>query len=100
MINQLKWIIIQSGLIFPDYPYRILIICGSESGKTNVLWNLIKHQWSGIDKIYLYVKDPFESKYELLIKGREKVGIENWKNRKAFINYSQIIDDVYQNLED
>ena len=28
----------------PDYPYRILIIGGSESGKTNSLFNLINHQ--------------------------------------------------------
>ena len=36
----------------------------------------------------------------MLINGREKVGIENFKNLKAFIDYSQIIDDVYENLED
>ena len=47
----------------PDQPYRILIIGSSGSGKTNVLLNLIKHQWPDIDNIYLYVKDPFESKY-------------------------------------
>ena len=35
----------------PDYPYRILIIGGSGSGKTNVLLNLIKHQRPVIDKI-------------------------------------------------
>ena len=51
----------------PDHPYIILIIGGSGSGKTNVLLNLIKHQRSDIDKIYLYVKYPFESKYQLLI---------------------------------
>ena len=65
-----------------------------------MLLNLIKHQRPDIDKIYLYVKDPFESKYQLLINGREKVGIENLKNPKAFIGYSQTIDDVYENLED
>ena len=47
----------------PDRPYRILIIGGSESGKTIVLLNLIKHQRLDTNKIYLYVKDPFESKY-------------------------------------
>ena len=62
--------------------------------------NLVKHQQPDINKIYLYVKDPFESKYQLLINGREKVGIENLKNPKAFIDYSQTIDDVYENLED
>ena len=53
----------------PDLPYRILII-GSGSGRTNVLLNLKKYQRPDIDKIYLYVKDPFESKYHLLINGR------------------------------
>ena len=65
-----------------------------------MLLNLIKSQQPDIDKIYLYVKDPFKSKYQLLINGREKVGIENLKNPKAFIDYSQTIDDVYENLED
>ena len=46
----------------PDHLYRILIIGGSGSAKTNVLLDLIKHQWPDIDKIYLYVKDPVESK--------------------------------------
>ena len=36
----------------------------------------------------------------LLINGREKVGIENLKNPKAFIDYSQTIDEVYENFED
>ena len=63
----------------PDHPYRILIIGGSGSGKTNALLNLIKHQRPDIDNIYLYVKDPLESKYQLLINGREKVGTEKLK---------------------
>ena len=84
----------------PDHPYRTLIIGGSGSGKTNVLLNSIKHQRPDIDKIYLYVQDPFESKYQLLINGIEKVGIEILENPKAFIDNSQIIDDVYENLKD
>ena len=40
----------------PNPPYKILIIGGSRSGKTNVLLNLIKHQRPNIDKIYLYVQ--------------------------------------------
>ena len=43
----------------PDHPYRILIIRGSGSGKTNASLNLIKDQ-PDIDKIYLYAKDPYE----------------------------------------
>ena len=50
----------------PDHSYRKLIIGGSGSGKTNLLLNLIKNQ-PDIDKIYLYAKDPFESKYQYLI---------------------------------
>ena len=66
----------------PDYLYRILIIGGSGLGKTNLFLNLIKYQRPDIDKIY-YVKDLLESKYELLINGREKVRIENFKSPKA-----------------
>ena len=65
-----------------------------------MLLNLIKHQRPDIDKIYLYIKDPFESNYQLLITGREKVGIKRLKNPKVFIDHSQTINDLYQNLED
>ena len=50
----------------PDHPYRILIIGGSGSGKTNSLFNLINEE-PDIDKIYLYAKDSFEAKYQFLI---------------------------------
>ena len=59
----------------PDQPYRNLIIGGLGSGKTNVLLNLIKHRRPDTEKIYLRVKDQFETKYQLLINGGEKVGI-------------------------
>ena len=51
----------------PDQPYRIMIIGGSGSGKTNALLNLINEQYN-IDRIYLYAKDLSEPKYEYLIK--------------------------------
>ena len=47
---------------FPDHPYRILIVGGSESGKTYSLFDLIRQQ-SDIDKMRLDAKDPFEAKY-------------------------------------
>ena len=50
----------------PDHPYRILIIGGSGSGKTNALLNLINKQ-PDIDKIYLYPKDSYELKCQFLI---------------------------------
>ena len=46
----------------PDHPYRILIVGGWGSGKTNALLNLIESQ-QDIDNIYLYAKDPDEAKY-------------------------------------
>ena len=80
-----------------DNLYRILIIGGSGSV---LLQNLIKYQRTDFDKIYLYVKDPPQAKYQLLINGREKLGIKSLKNPKAFIDYSQTIDDAHENLED
>ena len=62
--------------------------------------NLIKHERPDIDKICLYVKNSFESKYQLLINESKKVGIKKLKNPKAFTEYLQTIDDVYENLED
>ena len=41
----------------------------------------------------MFVKDPFESKHQLLINGREGVVIKNLKIPNAFIDYSQTIDD-------
>ena len=65
---------IQKWPYIPDHPYRILIIGGSGSGKTNALLNLIKEQ-GDIGKIYLHAKDLIEAKYEFLIKKCENAGI-------------------------
>ena len=83
----------------PDHPYRILIIGGSGSGKTNSLFNLINHQ-PNIDKIYLYAKDPYEAKYQFLINKRESTGLKHLNDSKAFIIYSNDIDDIYKNIEE
>ena len=82
-----------------NYPYRILIIGSSGSGKTNISLNLIKEQ-DDIDKIYLYAEDLSESKYEFLIKNREKVGIKHSNDLKAFIECSNTMDHVYENIDD
>ena len=81
----------------PDHPYRILTIGGSGSGKANALLNLIDSQ-PDIDKIYLYAKDPYEGKYQYLINKREGVGINHFKDLKAFIEYSNDMHDVYKNI--
>ena len=82
----------------PDHPYRILIIGGSRSGKTNTLLHLIKEK-DNIDKIYLYAKDLSEPKYECLIKKREDVGIKHYNDPNAFIECSDTMDDVYEDID-
>ena len=81
--HNLKWPYI------PDHPYRILIIGGSGSGKTNALLNLINNQ-PGIDKIYLYAKDPYEAKYQHLINKHEKVVLDYFNVPKALRNIQMI----------
>ena len=83
----------------PDHPYRTLIVGGSGSGKTNALLNLINNQ-PDIDKIYLYAKDPYGKNYQYLIIKREKVGLNHFNDPKAFIEYSNDMQDVYKNIED
>ena len=90
--HNLKW------LCIPDYPCKILITGGSGSGKTNALLNVINNQ-SDIDKIYLYPKNQYESKYQYLINKREKVGLDHFDDHKAFIEYSNDKQDVYKNIE-
>ena len=82
----------------PDHPYRILINGGSGSGKTNTLFNLINEQ-RDIDKIYLYAKDLSEPKYEHLIKNRKNAGIKHLIDSKAFIDCSNKMNDVYENID-
>ena len=83
----------------PSHPYRILIIGGSGSGKTNALLNLIKEQ-DDIDKIYLYAKDLSEPKYEFLIKKRENAGRIHFSDPNAFIEFLNTMNDVYENVDD
>ena len=63
-----------------------------------MLLNFIKHQEPDTDNIY--VKDPLKSKYQMVINGREKTEIENLIVLKEFVDYSQKIDDVSDNLEE
>ena len=83
----------------PDHPYRILMIGGSGSGKTNALLNLINNQ-PDIDKIYLYAKDPYEAKYQFLINERESMGLNHFNDPKDFTEYSNNMQDVYINIEE
>ena len=83
----------------PDHLYRILIIGDSGSGKTNALLNLINNQ-RDIDKIYLYAKDPYEIKYQFLVNKRENTGLKHFSDPKAFIEYSDDMDNVYKIIDE
>ena len=80
-----------------DWPFRMLIIGPSGSGKTNILLHLINNLHP-IDKIYLYTKDLSEPKYEFLINKREQAGIKNLNDPHAFIEYSDDMNEVYENI--
>ena len=60
--------------------------------------NLINEQ-RDIGKIYLYAKDLSEPKYEYLIKNRKNAGIKHVNDLNAFIEHSNTMDDVYENID-
>ena len=60
--------------------------------------NLINNQ-PDIDKIYLYAKDPYETKYQYLINKRKKVGLDHFDDPKAFLEYSNDMPDVHKNID-
>ena len=86
-----------SSLEDNDWPFRMLIIGPSGSGKTNTLLHLI-NDLHPIDKIYLYAKDILEPKYEYLINKREQTGIKNLNDPHAFIEYSDDMSDVLDDI--
>ena len=77
----------------------MFIIGGSGSGKTNALLNLIKEQ-DDIDKIYMYAKDLSEPQYEFSIKEHGDAGIKHLNDLNAFIQCSNTMDDVCENIDD
>ena len=67
--------------------------------KKNSLCNLINQQ-PDIDEIYFYTQDPYEAKYQLLIRKREYVATKHLNHYKAFIKYWNNKRDIYKNIED
>ena len=80
-----------------NWSFRMLIVGPSGSGKTNTLLNLINNLHP-IDKIYLYAKDIHEPKYEYLINKREQAGVKNLNDPNAFIEYSDNMNDVLDDI--
>ena len=65
--------------------------------RSNVLLDLIENQ-PDIDKICFYAKDPYEAKYQYLIKISEKVGVDHHNDPRAYIEHSNDMHDVYKNI--
>ena len=84
------------------WPYRMLITGPSGSGKTNALLDLIQKQNndSPIGKFCLYAKNVSEPKYQFLIKKCEEAGIRTLNDLSGFIECSNTMDDVYNNIDD
>ena len=80
-----------------NWPFRMLIIGPSGSRKTNTLLHLTNNLHP-IDQIYLYAKGIHEPKYEYLINKREQAGIKNVNDPHAFIEYSDDMNDVLDDI--
>ena len=84
-------------LQIPNYPYQFLLAGGSGSGKRNTLLNLINHH-NDIDKIYLFAKDPYDTKDQFLIFKDQSVGSKHCNDPKSFYECSNNMDDIYENI--
>ena len=80
-----------------DWPFRMLIIGPSGSGKSNTLLHLID-KFHPIDKVYLYAKDTDEDKYQNLINKREQARIKNLNDPHVFIENSNDMNDVLEDI--
>ena len=47
----------------------------------------------------MYAKDSYEVKYQFLINEREDTGLKYLKDSKAFIEYPNDMDDIYEDIE-
>ena len=80
-----------------NWPFRMIIIGPSGTGKTNTLLHLINNLHP-IDKICLYAKDLSEPKYEFLTNKREQAGKKKLNDPHAFIEYSNDMDNVLDDI--
>ena len=86
-------------LQIPDYSYRTLIIGGSGSVKTNLLLSLVSHQQKLIKFIFM-LKTHMKQNNQFLINKIENTGLKHLNDSKAFIEYSNDMDDIYKNIEE
>ena len=51
-------------------------------------------------KIYLYVEDPHEPKYQFFIKKRNCEDLKHCNDSKTLTEYSNAINDIYEYIEE
>ena len=88
---------ILNWLQIPDHQYKILITADFGSEKTNSLFDLI-NMLPYTDKTYLHATDPYEAIYLFLINKWESTGLKHFIDSKAFIEYSNDVDDIHKNI--
>ena len=77
-----------------------MIIGPSGSCKTNYLLCSLQKNNNIVDKIWVYAKDLEDPKYKLLINKREQAGVNFNNDLTAFIEHSNTMDDIYDDIED
>ena len=91
------------GIFAPPSPLPLLPpaspnkICYPRYPKYNRV-NRINHQ-PDIDKIYLYAKNSYKAKHQLLIKKLKSVGLKHCNDVKASIKYFNMAD-IYKNIDE
>ena len=68
--------------------------------ENGLIFQIICKEQNAIDKIYLYAKDLSEAKYKLLIQKRKNVVIKCFNDPSAFVEHSNTMDDMYNNVVD
>ena len=48
----------------------------------------------------MHTKDPYEAKYQFLIYKRESTGLKHFNDPKAFMGYSNGMQDIYKNTDE
>ena len=61
--------------------------------------NLTRQQ-PNVDKIYICAEDPYEAKFQFLISKQESSDLKHFIDSKAFVEYSNNMNDIYKNFEE
>ena len=82
-----------------DHIHKMLLVGESWYWKTNALLDLLDHE-SDIDKINLYVEDPYKARFQLFIDKRQITGLKYLNDSNAFTEYSNHMNDIFKNIEE